>query len=155
MTTGNSWIFRRRVKWGECDPAGVVYTPRFADYVAEAHLAFFEHLFAAPPYELLEASQMALPAKAIAIEFRRSLWPNDWFEVEVFVGEIRTRTYDLDMTARNDDGIEVFVATLTLICLDRGAKKAVPLPQFVRDRLVEFQGSPKNPEPTPLEGVLP
>jgi acyl-CoA thioester hydrolase len=132
-----------------------VYTPRFADYVAEAHLAFFEHLFAAPPYELLEASQMALPAKAIAIEFRRSLWPNDWFEVEVFVGEIRTRTYDLDMTARNDDGIEVFVATLTLICLDRGAKKAVPLPQFVRDRLVEFQGSPKNPEPTPLEGVLP
>jgi len=131
-----------------------VYTPRYADYVAEAHLAFFEHLFAAPPYEVLNPWQMALPAKAIAIEFRRSLWPNEWFEVQVFVGEIRTRTYDLQMTARNDDGIEVFVATFTLICLDRGAKKAVPLPQFVADLLVKFKGATKNPEPT-VQSALP
>lgn len=154
MISGNSWIFRRRVKWGECDPAGVVYTPRYADYVAEAHLAFFEHLFAVPPYEVFDSSQMALPAKAIAIEYRRSLWPNDWFDVEIFIGEIRTRTYDLNMTARKDDGIEVFVATFTLICLDRDAKKAVPLPQWLRDRLLAFQGAPGKPEPTVQEDAL-
>jgi acyl-CoA thioester hydrolase len=132
-----------------------VYTPRFADYVAEAHLAFFEHLFAAPPYEVLDPHQMAFPARAMTIEFRRSLWPNDWFEVEVFVGGIRTRTYDLDMTARNDEGIEVFVATFTLICLDRRAKKAVQLPQFVRDRLLQFRGPTGQPQPTMHEGALP
>ena len=27
---------RRRVRWGECDPAGVVYTATFADYAISA-----------------------------------------------------------------------------------------------------------------------
>ncbi len=31
---------RRRVRWGECDPAQVVYTPRFADYLAAAYSWF-------------------------------------------------------------------------------------------------------------------
>ncbi len=32
------FVVRRRVKWGECDPAGVVYTPSFSEYVAcETH----------------------------------------------------------------------------------------------------------------------
>jgi len=126
--------------WGECDPAGIVYTPRFADYVAAAHLAFFEHVFSAPSYTVLEPLQLALPAKAIAIEFKRSLRPNDWFEVHICVGEIRNRTYDLNMAAHGDNGAELFVAQLTLICVDRATNKAVPLPQFVRAALVEFHG---------------
>lgn len=27
------FVVRRRVKWGECDPAGVVYTVTFSEYV--------------------------------------------------------------------------------------------------------------------------
>lgn len=145
MKSGNGWFLRRRVNWGECDPAGIVYTPRFAEYVAEAHLAFFEHVFSAPPYEVFGPLQMALPAKALAIEFRRSLRPNEWFELQIVVGEIRTRTYTLDMTARVDSRTALFVATITLICLDRTSNRGVPLPQFVRSRLMEFhcaRGSP-------------
>lgn len=139
-TSRNMWIFKRRVKWGECDPAGIVYTPRFSDFVAEAHLAFFEHLFGAPPYELLNPMQLALPAKAISLEFKRPLSPNQWFEIQVFVGDIRTRTYDLEMTAKAAEGADLFGARFTLICLDRTVKKAVPMPGFIRDRLVEFRG---------------
>lgn len=29
-------VIRRRVKWGDCDPAGVVYTPMFSEYVISA-----------------------------------------------------------------------------------------------------------------------
>ena len=133
MTSGNRWHFRRRVKWGECDPAGIVYTPRFAEYVTEAHLAFFEHVF----WPL----QMALPAKALVLEFKSSLRPNDWFEMQVIVGEIRNRTYTLDMTARDDSGAALFDAKITLICLDCATNKGAPIPQFVRSRLMEFHGA--------------
>jgi acyl-CoA thioester hydrolase len=145
MNPGNVWFFRRRVNWGECDPAGIVYTPRFAEYVAEAHLAFFEHVFAAPPYEVLGPLRMALPAKALAIEFKSSLRPNEWFDLQVVVGEIRTRTYTLDMTARDNSGAAPFVAKITLICLDRTSNKGVPIPQFVRARLMEFHGTGGRP----------
>ena len=29
-------IVHRRILWGDCDPAGVVYTPRFGDYFTSA-----------------------------------------------------------------------------------------------------------------------
>ncbi|MGA8291299.1 MAG: hypothetical protein WB820_02120, partial [Rhodoplanes sp.] len=31
---------RRIVNWGDCDPAGIVYTPRVLDYVCETIDAF-------------------------------------------------------------------------------------------------------------------
>jgi YbgC/YbaW family acyl-CoA thioester hydrolase len=136
----NFWTFERQVKWGECDPAGIVYTPRFADFVAEAHLAFFEHLFAAPSYELLSSHRLALPAKALSLEFKRPLRPGALFIIEVSVADIRTRTYDLHMVARDAGGDDAFTAKFTLICLDTEIQKAVPLPDFLRDRLVAFRG---------------
>jgi acyl-CoA thioesterase FadM len=136
----NSWVFERRVKWGECDPAGVVYTPRFSDFVAEAHLAFFEYLFGAPPYELLLPQHLALPAKALSLEFKQSLWPNERFSIDVCIADIRTHTYDLGITARALDGSELFTAKFTLICLNRDIKKAVALPEFIREKLSAFRG---------------
>ena len=34
-------VVRRRVKWGECDPAGVVYTVSFSEYVISAAELFY------------------------------------------------------------------------------------------------------------------
>ncbi len=135
----NLWTFERRVRWGECDPAGVVYTPRFSDFVTEAHLAFFEYLFDATPYDLLSPKHLALPAKALNLEFKQSLWPDECFSIEVSIAEIRTRTYDLGMSARSNARGELFTASFTLICLDRDIKKAVALPDFIRNRLVAFR----------------
>jgi YbgC/YbaW family acyl-CoA thioester hydrolase len=138
----NVWTLERRVRWGECDPAGVVYTPRFADFVTEAHLAFFEYLFGAKTYELLLPKHLALPAKALTLEFKQSLWPDECFTIGVSIADIRTRTYDLGMSARSNDRGELFTASFTLICLNRDIKKAVALPDFIRDRLVAFRGEP-------------
>jgi acyl-CoA thioesterase FadM len=123
------------VRWGECDPAGVVFTPRFADFVVEAHLAFFEHLFGAPTYELLKPMDLALPAKAISIEFKHSLWPDQLFEMSAEVAAIRTRTYELAVVGTALDGIDAFSGNLTLICLNRSLRKSQPLPEFIREKL--------------------
>lgn len=136
----NFWTFERQVKWGECDPAGIAYTPRFADFVAEAHLAFFEHLFGAPSYELLSSHRLALPAKALSLEFKRALRPGTRFIIEVSVADIRTRTYDLHMVGKAGSGDEVFTAKFTLICLDTELQKAVRLADFLRDRFAAFGG---------------
>jgi acyl-CoA thioesterase FadM len=126
---------RRTVKWGDCDPAGVVYTPRFSDYVVEAHLASFEHLFGMPPYEFLQPMNLALPAKAMVLEFKRSLWPNETFDMVVRVANIRTRTYDISVEGVARDGVLAFDATLTLICLNRTLRKSQALPEFLLEKL--------------------
>src|SRR5207244_7412645 len=42
-------VIRRRVKWGDCDPAGVVYTVTFAEYVVSAAELFYGSLFETTP----------------------------------------------------------------------------------------------------------
>jgi 4-hydroxybenzoyl-CoA thioesterase len=135
------FILRRRVKWGECDPAGVVFTPRFSDYVVEAHLAFFEQVFGAPTYEFLKPMGLALPAKAISIEFKHSLWPDQSFDMSVQVAAIRTRTYDLAVVGTTLDGLDSFIANLTLICLNRVMRKSEPLPDLICRKLQAIRDS--------------
>jgi len=131
-------VLRRRVKWGECDPAGIVYTPRFADYVVEAYLAFFESRFGAPPREILAPLNLGMPAKALNIVFKQSLWPDEMLEMSVEVGEVRTRTFDLRVVGSAGKRI-AFDATISLICIETGLRESRPLPDFLREELVRIR----------------
>jgi acyl-CoA thioester hydrolase len=123
------------VKWGDCDPAGVVYTPRFSDYVVETFLTFSERLIGSPLQERLQALDLGLPAKAMSMVFKRSLWPDEVFEIEVTVRAIRTRTFDLSFSARTLEGQAVFDATMSPICVRPGTRESCPIPDPLLDRL--------------------
>lgn len=130
---------RRRVKWGECDPAGVVYTPRFADYVAEALHAFLEGLLEGPLQKKLAELDLGTPAKAMQFVFHRSLWPEQEFDIEVRGGEIRTRSFDLDFHARDLEGRPVFDTRLSAVCVFHRVRESRPIPQALRERLDAYR----------------
>jgi acyl-CoA thioesterase FadM len=116
-----------------------VYTPRFADYVVEAHLAFFEQMFGAPTYERLGPLGLALPAKAISIVFKHSLKPDQLFDMSAWVADVRTRTYDMDVNGATTEGTEAFVGRISLICLNQAEGKSHPLPPFLRVALTRLR----------------
>ena len=127
---------RRRVKWGECDPAGVVYTARFSDYVISAFELFMRHLMDEPGCDT--------PAKGLSFEFRASLRPGDEFEMTVLIADIRNRTFDLDILGRDLDGKDLFRARLTPITINRGDRsRAIELPAMLRERLESYRTSCK------------
>src|SRR5437868_3736297 len=127
---------RRRVKWGECDPAGVVYTARFSDYVISAFELFMRHLVDEPGCDT--------PAKALSFEFRASLRPGDEFEMTVLVVDIRNRTFDLEINGRDLDGKHLFRARLTPITIQRSDRsRAIELPATLRERLESYRTSCK------------
>lgn len=128
-------LIRRRVQWGDCDPAGIVYTPRFADYLVEAYLDYFEYLFGQTTRGLMMPRGLALPAKAISIEFRKRLCPDQYFNIRVHVADIRVRTFDLSVVAVTDEETVSFVGTIALICLNLQTGKSQPLPDFLIARL--------------------
>ena len=111
------FIVRRRARWSECDPAGVVHTVRFGDYVLSAADLFRNHLVGRDWHLRNRTSGFGSPAKALSLVFQGSLWPNDPFDIAVFVGDIRTRTMDLLMQASRQDGRPIFSARLSSICV--------------------------------------
>ena len=83
---------RRRVRWSDCDPAGVVYTGRFSEYVLSFVNLFHAEL--AQPLTYREwCGQMGVdtPCKAMALEFHRALWPDEEFCLRCHVPAVRQR----------------------------------------------------------------
>ena len=132
-------VVRRRVRWGECDPAGVVYTATFADYVISAAELFYGALFDTTPQRAKHEQGFGTPTRALEFDFRRSLRPDDAFDMTVTVAAINERTYVLDVTARTPEGEVVFVARLTPVCVARDERRSIPIPAAFRAALQRYQ----------------
>jgi acyl-CoA thioester hydrolase len=134
---------RRRVRFGDCDPASVVYTVRFSDYVVSAMDLFLSHLLEGPYLEHL--GDVTTPMKALSFVFRAPLRPNDEFDMVVTVPEIRTRTVDLAVRASLPSGERVFDALVTPICITTTSdRRSVPIPDGLRSKLISYQQRTKD-----------
>lgn len=129
------FVVRRRVRWGECDPAGVVYTPRFTDYLTSAVMLFHEHLFEAEPANFRQALGIDTPCKGMTLVFHGALWPGDVFDMRVHVGDIRNSSYDIHVTATGVKSDAVFSGVFSPVCIPRGERRAVPIPDAYRTPL--------------------
>jgi acyl-CoA thioester hydrolase len=130
---------RRRVKWGECDPAGVAYTVTFAEYVMSAAELFYGFLLGSSPQAAKQEHGFGTPTGALKLDFHRSLRPDEQFDITVRPSEIRTRSYVLQIEARTLQGEPVFHAELTPICIARQERRAIELPASFRLALEQYR----------------
>lgn len=147
----------RRVRWGECDPAGVVYTPRFTDFVVEAFHDFLEWLLEGPLQERLVELDLGTPAKAISLVFHKSLWPDDSFTMAVYVRDIRTRSFELDLCATSPRGERIFDATFAAVCILHGERRGRSIPDALRRRLEAYRSAfaPRRPHESTQQTEIP
>ena len=131
---------RRRVKWGECDPAGVVYTARFSDYVLSTYELFMRELLGGEFQNSKDEHGFGTPCKAMSFEFLASLRPDEEFEMTVLLAEVRSRTFDLDISGSHIEGRDIFRARITPITIKRGDRsRAIELPTMLRERLEAYR----------------
>src|SRR5690606_2773945 len=71
------FVVRRTVRWSDCDPAGVVYTGRFTDYVLGAVGLFHQHMSGYANRPLGELHGVGTPCKGMEFEFIGTMWPGD------------------------------------------------------------------------------
>lgn len=148
------FVVRRQVRWGECDPAGVVYTATFSDYVISVAELFYGSLFGGTPQAVKNRHGFGTPTRALTFDFHRSLWPDDAFDVTVEVAEVRTRTFTLLMTARKADNDIAFLARLTPICIQRGARESIEMPSVLRAALEQYRARNEHAAAPSLAGDI-
>lgn len=133
------FIVHREVMWGECDPAGYAYTPRFADYAVGA-ATFFHTEMLVDVLAMEDGSKVGLPVKSMSFNFERFLKPQDEFEMQVSVGRIGKRTFEQRIEARSTSQLVHFTCSLTRICVDPKTARSVTMPRSLVSRLIELGG---------------
>ena len=131
------FVVRRTVKWSDCDPAGVVYTGVFVDYVTSALRIFLAHALEGNVEAYVARHGVDFPAKAISFVFHSSLRPDDKFDIEVRVARIRNTTFECEFVGTHK-GAPCFTARMTTICVSPGERKAIRVPDALRAKLEPY-----------------
>ena len=130
---------RRRVRWGECDPAQVVYTPRFSDYLAAAY-SWFTRVLLSDKLIAEDGTRLVTPMKALSLEFHHVLRPDELFDMAVYVEAVRDRTFDILVVAQSLSREPRFTGWMTPILVNSHFR-SVDLPNPVTQTLLAYRQS--------------
>lgn len=80
---------RRTVAFGDCDPAGIVYTPRILGYCLEAIDDFWKAMLGGTGwYELASDHDRGTPFVSVSIDFMSPITPREPIDISVSVDRV-------------------------------------------------------------------
>ena len=133
------------VRFGEIDPARVVYYPRFFHYFHQAFENWFGDALGVPYWKALGEHNIGFPAVQVETAFRRPLRYGEKVRVDMELLEIGKRSITVRYTAvRLPDGEVSAEATIKTATIRNDTFKSVNIPDDWRERFENFKsGSEK------------
>jgi YbgC/YbaW family acyl-CoA thioester hydrolase len=119
----------RTVLFGDCDPGGIIYTPRVAYFVVEAVHDFLAHALGGPAVRELFAMGILPPARSLSIEFLAPFTWDDVLAITVVPTDVGRTSFGFHVSATGNNAQEVFRATLTQVCVSPDTMRPVPVPE--------------------------
>lgn len=148
-----SFSSKRVVLFGDCDPAGAIYSPRVAHFVIEAVLEFQASLLGGSAARKLLAMGVLPPARSLRIDFLAPLTYDDEIRLDVACIEIGSTSFTCQVEATRIDARVAFRSRLTQVCVSPATKHPAQLPPALRAALLGAPPSGPLP-PAQLVGVL-
>ena len=137
------FLDQRLVIWRDCDPAEIVYTPRFLDFVAEAIESWFRHVFGTDWYGLRHARALRLPAVHASLDFSLPVRSGDQLSLLVLVDKIGRSSLPFRVIGLLNDQ-EAFRAVWIISILDAASNRPTSIPDDIRDSIKRYQQACEN-----------
>ncbi len=129
--------FKRTIQFGDCDPAGYIYTPRVAYYVVETVTEFLTVLLGKPAIRAaLELGVLPL-TRALSIEYTGPAQWDDVLDIKIAVTNISERSFSMSIEAVTEEGVVVFTAKQTQVCVSAETKQPIEIPDVLKDALLK------------------
>ena len=134
----HAFTTRTRIMFQHCDPAGIVYHPRFFDMISAAVEDFFDTCLGWHWAQMHGPDGSGVPTVTITVDFTHPVRLGDWLELNVNVLETGRSSLRLQVIGFVS-GKQVFDARPTLVHVELATMTSRPWPDEVRAKLVEYQ----------------
>ena len=131
------FVHDQPIRFAHCDPAAIVYFPRFFDLAHSAMEDWLSEGVGIALADMIRERRIATPTVKINCDFVKPLRMGDTLRFELRVSRIGNASVDVDYLGTKD-GIEHLHIKQTLVFMDLDRAQAVPIPDDVRVRLEEF-----------------
>jgi 4-hydroxybenzoyl-CoA thioesterase len=128
-----------RITWGDCDPAGIVYYPRYFEMFDESTVALFERALGMTKYQSQKEFDFAgYPMVDTRAKFSIPNRYGDDVEIESTIAEFRRSSFDIQHRMLKNGALSVECSETRVWVgrdpADASKIKAIPIPQAVIDR---------------------
>lgn len=133
---------RRIVTWGDCDPAGIIYTPRVLEYVCETIEAWLREELKASWWQVNSSGKgPGLPTVNAVCDFISILRPDQSLELSLYICEIGRSSVVFEVEGVAEGNRLAFRVRLVSCAIDLVRHRATPIPDWMRERLEAYQKS--------------
>lgn len=132
------------VRFGDIDPAGVVYYPRFFHYFHQAFEQWFGDALGVSYREVIYDQRVGFPAVNIDTEFVKPLRYGDSVRIELELADIGKKSLTIRYTAvRLPDEVVSARAVVKTAVIDNDSFEAIAIPDDWRKRFEKFKSAGK------------
>ena len=125
-----AYLHQHRVRFQECDPAGIVY---FAQVLTFCHEAYEDLLRdGGQPIEALLAGPVVYPLKRTEADYSAPLRLGDLVQIRVAIGKLSERSFRVDYMLSDQRGALLAKASTAHVAVDRATMRATQLPAAMR-----------------------
>jgi 4-hydroxybenzoyl-CoA thioesterase len=125
------------VRFTHCDPAGIVFTPRWVDLMNTALETFFPSI-GFDYYSLIRDDRLGLGYAQIHCEFFRPGLMGDEIAFTVLIGRVGAGSVAFRVHGHRD-GEELVRGDFVLVTTDLNRHKAIPIPDALRAAFLAYQ----------------
>lgn len=137
-------MFRVPVRFGDCDPAGIVYFPKFFHFFHEAMETWFDEALGLPYKTLIVGRKIGFPAVHTEADFQLPFRMGEVALVELRVAKLGRTSIRFNYAVRGEGETAVRLTGATVcVVMDldpqsAGFRKALPVPDDLRAAIERF-----------------
>jgi 4-hydroxybenzoyl-CoA thioesterase len=134
----NAFRSRYLVRFSHCDPAGIVFYPRFFDLFSSALEDWFQTGIDSPfGGDFMVKRNLRVPSLSITAEFLRPCRLGESLDIDLWVARLGRSSFELAL-AGSVAGDPRLRATWTMCVIDFATFRSTPIPQDLRQRMRAF-----------------
>ena len=130
----------RVLRFGDCDPAGIAYFPRYFDLL-NGVVEDWWGAMGVPWNTLFLQRRIGLPTVRFEVDFRAPAFLGDKLLFSLAITRIGRKSVDLEHIVRREDAT-LWQATQILVATSLETHKSISWPDDIRAALVSFQEAP-------------
>ncbi|MEX6507857.1 acyl-CoA thioesterase [Jiella sp. M17.18] len=137
---GEVFEARYKLRFGQCDPAGIAFFPRLVEMVNWTVEDWFDIALGDSFRQIHMDEKRGVPAVSVAVDFLGPVRLGDVAVYRLAVTAIGRSSITLDIRAAHEDGRPILAARHTIVHCDLSgeAPKSLPLPDDLRRALERY-----------------
>lgn len=135
---------QQTVRFQHCDPAGIVFYPRYYEMLNLTVERFFEAQLGHSFNRLQTELSVTVPTVRMETDFFEASYLEDKLQFQMKLNRIGRSSLSFGISCWCGDE-ERLRTIITLVCIDLHKKKATPWPQVIRSQIDDILAAPDSP----------